>query len=76
MMVLTALSALSALLGGSHGGRGELIANLVIDRGTARVRLGRDFTLDAEIAARIEGLPGVDKIRLSAAEPPRLALVS
>ncbi len=70
------LAALSALLGGSHGGRGELIANLSIDGGTARVRLGRDFTLDAEIAARIEDLPGVEKIRLSAAEPPRLALVS
>lgn len=70
------LAALATLLGGSHGGRGELIANLAIDGGNARVRLGRDFTLDAEIAARIEDLPGVDKIKLSAAEPPRLALVS
>ena len=70
------LAALSSLLSGSHGGRGELIANLSIEGGTARVRLGRDFTLDAEIAARIEDLPGVEKIRLSAAEPPRLALVS
>jgi DNA polymerase-3 subunit alpha len=70
------LAALSTLLGGSHGGRGELIANLMIEGGSARVRLGRDFTLDAEIAARIEDLPGVDAMKLSAAEPPRLALVS
>ena len=70
------LAALSTLLGGSHGGRGELIAALPIGGGTARVRLGRDFTLDAEIAARIEGLAGVNKVKLSAAEPPRLALVS
>ena len=70
------LAALSTLLGGSHGGRGELVVNLTVAGGTARVRLGRDFTLDAEIAARIEDLPGVDKVKLSAAEPPRLALVS
>ena len=70
------LAALSTLLGGSHGGRGELVVNLTIAGGTARVRLGRDFTLDAEIAARIESLTGVNKVKLSAAEPPRLALVS
>ena len=70
------LAALAVLLGGSHGGRGELVVNLPVAGGSARVRLGRDFTLDAEIAARIEDLPGVDKVRLSAAEPLRLALVS
>jgi DNA polymerase III subunit alpha len=70
------LAALATLLGGSHGGRGELVANLAINGGTARVRLGRDFTLDAEIAARIQDLPGIDSVNLSAAEPPKLALVS
>jgi DNA polymerase-3 subunit alpha len=40
------------------------------------VVLGRDFVLDAELAARIERLDGVTAVRLSVAEPPRLALVS
>ena len=39
------------------------------------VVLGRDFRLDAELAARIERIPGVTAVRLSAATPPRLALV-
>jgi DNA polymerase III subunit alpha len=71
-----ALIALATLLGGSHGGRGEIVATLTIGSGTARVRLGRDFALDAEIAARISELPGIDHMHLGAIEPPRLALVS
>jgi hypothetical protein len=43
---------------------------------SARVRLGRSFALDAELAARMEALPGVVCVTLSAAEMPRLALVS
>ncbi len=38
--------------------------------------LGRDFVLDAELAARIERLEGILSTRLAVAEPPRLALVS
>ncbi len=38
--------------------------------------LGRDFQLDAELAARLERLPGVVAVRLSVAPQPRLALVS
>jgi DNA polymerase III subunit alpha len=38
--------------------------------------LGRDFLLDAEMAARVERLDGVTAVRLSVAEAPRLALVS
>jgi DNA polymerase III subunit alpha len=70
------LIALSTLLSGSHGGRGELVAKLRLPDGEARVRLGRDFTLDAEIAARIEALPGIDSVALSAADQPALRLVS
>lgn len=71
-----ALAALATLLGGSHGGRGEIVATMTVGGGTARVRLGRNFALDAEIAARISELPGVEAMHLSAIEPPRLALVS
>ena len=36
---------------------------------------GRDFTLDSELASRIERLVGEGRVDLSAQEPPRLALV-
>jgi DNA polymerase-3 subunit alpha len=72
-----ALPALAALVDGERGGRGELALKAILpDGGEARVRLGRDYLLDAELAARIERLPGVRAVRLSAADPPRLALVS
>jgi DNA polymerase-3 subunit alpha len=72
-----ALPALAALVEGERGGRGELaLKALLPDGGEARVRLGRDYLLDAELAARLERLPGVLAVRLSAADPPRLALVS
>ncbi|MGE5563711.1 MAG: DNA polymerase III subunit alpha [Bacillota bacterium] len=44
--------------------------------GEAVVIAGRDFALDAELAARIEHIVGEGKVELSAQEPPRLALVS
>ena len=72
-----ALPALAALVQGERGGRGELTLKAVLpEGGEARVRLGRDYLLDAELAARIERLPGVLAVRLSAADAPRLALVS
>ena len=43
--------------------------------GDATVLAGRDFTLDAELAARIERIAGNGKVELSAQEPPKLALV-
>jgi DNA polymerase III subunit alpha len=43
--------------------------------GEAVVVAGRDFALDAELAARIERLAGEGNVELSAQEPPRLALV-
>ena len=71
-----ALDGLAALVSGSRGGRGELQVVLPTSTGTARLRLGRDFALDAELAARMEALPGVVSVTLGAAETPRLALVS
>ena len=72
----SALDALSAMVAGSRGGRGELVVIVPIASGEAKLRLGRDFALDAELAARIEALPGVVSVTLGAAESPRLALVS
>jgi DNA polymerase-3 subunit alpha len=43
--------------------------------GEAVVIAGRDFALDAELAARIERIVGEGNVDLSAQEPPRLALV-
>ena len=36
---------------------------------------GRDYALDAELAARIERVAGEGSVDLSAQEPPKLALV-
>ena len=41
----------------------------------ATVIIGRDFNLDAELAARLERVAGEGTISLSVQEPPRLALV-
>ncbi len=71
-----ALPLLAAALADAHGGRGELIVTLPISDGSARLRLGRDFALDAEVASRIETIPGVLSVTLSTADGPRLALVS
>ncbi|MFS0735893.1 DNA polymerase III subunit alpha [Sphingomonas sp. 1P06PA] len=71
-----AVPALAQLVEGERGGRGELRLRAILgDGGTAEVRLVRDLLPDAELAARIERLPGVVSVRLSAAELPRLALV-
>ena len=43
--------------------------------GEATIIAGRDFALDAELAARIEAIAGEGNVDLSAQEPPRLALV-
>ena len=70
------LPALAALLEGWRGGRSEIVIKVDVEGGAAEVRLGRDFTLDAEIAAKIESLPGVAAVKLTTSDPPRLALVS
>ena len=36
---------------------------------------GRDYALDAELAARIERIAGEGSVDLSVQEPPKLALV-
>ena len=71
-----AIRSLATLLAGEHGGSGQIRLRVPTGKGHADLLLGRDFNLDAETAARIERLDGILSVRLTAAEPPRLALVS
>jgi len=70
------IARLAGLVAEERGGNGQLRLRARLPRGEANLLLGRDFRLDAEIAARIERIDGVIAVRLSVAEPPRLALVS
>ncbi|WP_156680520.1 DNA polymerase III subunit alpha [Sphingomonas profundi] len=55
-----AVERIAAIVGEARGGRGEMrLKALLPDGGEATVLLGRDFLLDAELAARIERVPGV-----------------
>ncbi len=74
---IKALTNLAQLLEAAGNGRGEVILDAPLDGGqTATIRLGRNFALDAELAARIEAMEGIEAVTLSAADSPRLALVS
>jgi DNA polymerase-3 subunit alpha len=62
-------------LDGARGGNGKVILVVPLaSGGAAEVIAGRDFTLDAELAARIERITGEASVDLSTQEP-RLALV-
>ena len=63
-------------LGASRGGNGSVRATVtLIDGRQATMLLGRDFRLDADLAARLKRILGEEGVELSAVEPPRLALV-
>jgi DNA polymerase-3 subunit alpha len=63
-------------LGGARGSNGLVRFTLQLATGgEATVVVGRDFALDAELAARIERIAGEGNVDLSAQEPPKLALV-
>ena len=70
------LPLIEAELRQAMGGRGEVLLRLTAPDIEAVLNLGRKFALEAEIAARIEYLPGVQSVILKADEQPRLALVS
>jgi DNA polymerase-3 subunit alpha len=71
------LKRLAAALADARGGNGVLKLLAPIDGGgSADLVLGRNFQLDAEIAARIERVEGVTKVHLSTAGPARPALAS
>ena len=71
-----ALAAIIPELARSRGGNGLIRATLPISRSREAVFvLGRDFTLDADLASRLERLLGEGAVMLSAQEGPKLALV-
>jgi DNA polymerase-3 subunit alpha len=70
------VAALAATLNVARGGTGAVRLIMPLERGGEAVVLaGRDFTLDAELAARIERVTGEGSVALSVQEPPRLSLV-
>jgi DNA polymerase-3 subunit alpha len=71
-----AMGPLAAILACERGGNGQLRLRAAWAGGEAEILLGRDYVVDAELAARVERIPGVRAVRLSVAEAPRLALVS
>lgn len=73
----SALAAIAAQLADARGGRCEVILDAPLPGGgEAELVLGRNFRIDGELAARIEGLPGVAACELKPTEQPRLALAS
>ena len=70
------VNAVAQELAGALGGGGLVRMRVPLaDGGEAVVVAGRDFTLDAELQARIERITGEGSGDLSVQEPPRLALV-
>jgi DNA polymerase-3 subunit alpha len=68
--------AIARELSNSQGGGGLVRLHLPLaNGGEAVVLAGRDFALDAELAARIERIAGEGSVELSVQEPPKLALV-
>jgi DNA polymerase-3 subunit alpha len=63
-------------LGDARGGNGVVRFLVPMNsEGEATIVAGRDFALDAELAARIERICGEGSVDLSVQEPPKLALV-
>lgn len=72
-----ALAAIAHQLADARGGRCEVVLDAPLPGGgEAELVLGRNFRIDGELAARIEGLPGVAACELKPTEQPRLALAS
>jgi DNA polymerase-3 subunit alpha len=63
-------------LTGAHGGTGAIRFLVPLEAGgQATILIGRDYLLDAELAARIERVTGEGTVDLAVQEPPKLALV-
>jgi DNA polymerase-3 subunit alpha len=70
------VAALVELVAPARGkGRGELVAAVETAAGLARVSLGRDYLLDAELMAAAARVFGAERVVAEAIDPPRLALV-
>ena len=65
VMTPEALTELKLQLGTEGGGESEVVARLVLGGGRdVYVRLGRNFTLDGDLAERISAVQGLDKVML------------
>jgi DNA polymerase III subunit alpha len=69
------MPSLAHALEAARGGTGTVRCIVPIGADEAVLLLGRDFQLDAELAARLERILGDGAVTLSVQEPPRLALV-
>jgi DNA polymerase-3 subunit alpha len=70
------IPAIARELANARGGNGAARAIMPVSEGReATLVLGRDFNLDADLAARLTRILGEGAVELSAQEPPRLALV-
>jgi DNA polymerase-3 subunit alpha len=73
---LASVASISSALASARGGNGMLRLILPISNNReATLLLGRDFTLDAELAARLERITGDGSVDLAVQEGPKLALV-
>jgi DNA polymerase III subunit alpha len=73
-----AMRALGTLLATERGGRSEVEIEAHLEQGAvAHIMLGRDFTLNGEMADRMRAITGVESVSLEPiAGPARLSLVS
>jgi DNA polymerase-3 subunit alpha len=72
----SAIPVIARELANARGGNGVIRAIMPISGGReVTLVLGRDFNLDADLAARLARMLGEGAVALSAQEPPRLALV-
>jgi len=70
------LPAVSRELAGARGGSGSVRIIMPVSEGReATLVIGREFTLDADLASRLTRILGEGAVELSAQDPPRLALV-
>jgi DNA polymerase-3 subunit alpha len=67
-----ALTRIAGLLAGCRGGRSEIRVRALVDGGVARVRLGRDYNIEADLVERITAVPGVVACQFAPREPLRL----
>jgi DNA polymerase-3 subunit alpha len=68
-------SRVASELSTARGSNGLVRFVIPISGGEATIVAGRDFALDAEVAARVARISGEGSVDLSVQEPPKLALV-
>jgi len=70
------VEAVARELASCRGGNGTVRLHVALGGGgEATILAGRDFTLDAEVAERVQRIAGEGNVDLSVQEPPKLALV-